>query len=346
MFLNIDYTRWANVQMGQFDAPFTLENRTSDKYFDFMERSLAVRALGVPTNKELGLMVWGLAPRRFLYYSAGVFNGDGQSVKNLDSRFDFMGRAYFAPLAFLPSAAYTRWLNEIWIGGSAWYGQRAAVNYDVPALTTQGGVTLLPSTFGAGYHLGQDGDVVKWAVELNAPIGPFGLRFEMVGVLDRLGVYDKNDKTYDKTRKTLGHLDRDGLGFYVQAWYWVLGDYTILPTPGQELPARWRGYKPEIGKWKLAVFLSARYERLQVNLRESAGSQLADDQKGMLGEMTVDTAELGVNAWMTKHIRFTANYVMNYLDGDIKALQGAPADTGRFYRTPEHEVLFRAELAM
>ena len=44
----------AILQVGQFDAPFTLENRTSDKYFDFMERSITVRAFGIPENKEIG----------------------------------------------------------------------------------------------------------------------------------------------------------------------------------------------------------------------------------------------------------------------------------------------------
>jgi len=78
----------AMLQVGQFDAPFTLENRTSDKYFDFMERSITVRAFGVPTNKELGGMVHGYNDDRNAYYSLGVFNGDGQNFKNVDDKFD------------------------------------------------------------------------------------------------------------------------------------------------------------------------------------------------------------------------------------------------------------------
>ncbi len=34
---------WFHVQVGQFDLPFTIENRTSDKYIDFLERSFVVR---------------------------------------------------------------------------------------------------------------------------------------------------------------------------------------------------------------------------------------------------------------------------------------------------------------
>ena len=50
----------AVLQVGQYDAPFMLENRTSDKYIDFMERSITVRDMGIPSNKEAGAMVNGL----------------------------------------------------------------------------------------------------------------------------------------------------------------------------------------------------------------------------------------------------------------------------------------------
>ena len=63
---------WNNLailQVGQFDANFTLENRTSDKYFDFMERSITVRAFGIPDNKEMGAMLHGFNDSRNFYYS-------------------------------------------------------------------------------------------------------------------------------------------------------------------------------------------------------------------------------------------------------------------------------------
>ena len=91
-FIIANFTQYAQFQVGQFDAPFTLENRTSDEYFDFMERSLAVRAFGIPSNKEDGLMAFGWLPRHFAYYSVGVFNGDGMNFKNQDLNPAVMGR--------------------------------------------------------------------------------------------------------------------------------------------------------------------------------------------------------------------------------------------------------------
>ena len=40
MHVNLRVHPVVNVQIGQFDAPFTMENRTSDRYLDFIERSL------------------------------------------------------------------------------------------------------------------------------------------------------------------------------------------------------------------------------------------------------------------------------------------------------------------
>ena len=116
-WVNANIHPWLNITVGQFDAPFTMENRTVDKYIDFMERSLTVRGFGIPSNKEIGIMLSGLAPSRFLRYELGVFNGDGLNVRNPDNHFDFMARGYFAPLALLPRAGGSRWLSEIWIGG-------------------------------------------------------------------------------------------------------------------------------------------------------------------------------------------------------------------------------------
>src|SRR5262249_14436541 len=98
VFVQFNVHDWFHIQAGQFDTPFTYENRTSDRYLDFMERSFVVRNLG-PNNKEPGLMLWGGPKNRLFYYSLGAFTGDGINVRNLDNNFDLMGRAFVRPLA-------------------------------------------------------------------------------------------------------------------------------------------------------------------------------------------------------------------------------------------------------
>lgn len=360
VFVNINYTPWANIQIGQFDAPFTLENRTSDKYIDFMERSITVRAFGIPQNKDAGIMLAGMAPSRFLRYELGVFNGDGLDIRNPDSHFDFMGRAYFAPLALLSRAATTRWLSEIWVGGSVWYGKRVDVSYQAPLLTTQGGVTLLPSTFGAGLQMVPNGDLLKWAVELNIPIGPIGWRFELVHTdRENLGIYrpaTAMETMGGLNRVLLGSLNRNGTSFYAQMWYWILGSPAILPTPGQEVPLRWSGYRKGKEAWPIGLYISARYERLVLHQDDlQTPMPLTDDAKLAAGTMTVDSFGVAVNAWFTRHMRFSVNYLLNYLDGDLKLDEGGvrlpqPNNMGQptltYYRTAEHELLFRAAIGL
>ncbi|MCS6913677.1 MAG: porin [Myxococcales bacterium] len=357
LWVNANFTPWANVMAGQFDAPFSLENRTPDKFLDFMERSLAVRALGAPTNKESGLMVWGLAPSRFLHYTVGLFNGDGPNVRNVDSRFDLIGRATFSPLALLPGVQQSRWLQDLWLGGSFWWGQRAAAPYPMVPLTTQGGVTLMPPLFSLGgqtYNLGPNGEVLKWALELNAPVGPFGLRFELVRIeQEDLSLYDKPPTTWD--RAPLGHVRRSGTSFYLQAWYWILGDPYLLPPPGLQVPRRWTGYKEE-GQWKLGLYLSAKYERLLLSVTDlDEGPVELEAKRAVLGHLSVDSGELGVNLWLARQLRLTVNYIVNYLDGDMRLIQGGvkfPAilplvqPTYTFYRTAQHELLLRAAVAL
>ncbi len=363
VFVNINYTTWANVQVGQFDAPFTMENRTIDKYIDFMERSITVRSFGIPSNKDLGLMVSGLAPSRFFHYELGVFNGDGIDVRNPDNHFDFMGRAYIAPLALLKQSSSLRWLGEIWIGGSLWYGRRVDVPYPTPNLTTQGGVTLLPSSFGSGLQLVPNGDVLKWAVEVNIPIGPVGWRFELVhSDRENLGVYRPADASVMSekglTRVLSGAVNRNGTSFYAEMWYWIFGNPNVLlPTPGNVQTPRWAGYRKGKESWPLGFYVAARYERLILHQDDisDSGMALSDAQKVALGTMSVDSFGIAANAWFTRHIRFSANYLVNYLDGDMALIQGGvklapPGNTGQptslFYRTAEHELLFRVAFGL
>ena len=71
------FAPWGNLQVGQFYLPFTLENRISDNTTPFLERSLAVRNIGAPLQRDIGAMLWGESPDRLLYYAVAIVNGDG-----------------------------------------------------------------------------------------------------------------------------------------------------------------------------------------------------------------------------------------------------------------------------
>lgn len=178
VYLNANYTPYANVQLGQFDAPFTMDNRTSDKWFDMQERAAAVRASAIPENKMIGAMVWGQPERKWAYWSLGVFNGEGQNISHRNNSMDIMGRAWIAPLG----AAGMESLKNVWVGGSFWTGNRSpsvSGQIDRPAMRTQGGFTFFNPVIGAA-HTGYFGQLTKWGLELNAPVGPVVLKAEYI----------------------------------------------------------------------------------------------------------------------------------------------------------------------
>jgi hypothetical protein len=310
----------AILQLGQFDAPFTLENRTSDKYFDFMERSLTVRAFGIPTNKEQGLMLHGTNPERNYYYSAAVLNGDGQNFRNLDNSFDLMARAWISPTSFMGEGP----LHDITVGGSYWTGNRTFAN-PLANQSTAGGFKILDASLPKlgmdAASLNQQGRHHHWALEVNAPIDHrFGVRWELVHKDQPLSAIDT---TMGPTSIAAG-LHLKGWSTYGEAWAWVMGDDRIIGEPGMQLPTRLKKFGAKAPQHGLMV--AARLEMLDEKLT-------ADDPTGVIGTLAAPPAgvgetkltsfTLGANYWISKRFRFTGNWTLNHFGGDTSYVTGA-----------------------
>jgi hypothetical protein len=368
-FIIVDYLPYLKLQAGQFDAPFTLENRTSDKFFDFMERSIAVRAFGVPSNKEDGAMLWGWLPKHISYYSIGVFNGDGQSFKNQDNNPAVIGRAFVSPLAWMNKNGKRRWIEDVWVGASFWWQRNVnlggasapstgAAQNDVPSMTTQGGVTFFNASYGNGTdsagnairsHLAPWGDTVKWALEVNIPVKKIGLRWEFVHQNMELAQYNDTISATSannlKRNAPLRGSVLDGYSTYFELYGWILGDVNFLESPGLELPPKIKKFTwAQEPKWGLMV--AAKYEYTNFDITGLPAGPI--DMTTMMptkdpaqGSYIVHTFELGLNAWGTKHVRLTCNYLFNYFDGDAKNIK-----TNLFFNKYEHELLFRLGIAI
>jgi hypothetical protein len=341
---------WGNLamlQVGQFDAPFTLENRTSDKYFDFMERSLTVRAFGVPSNKETGAMVNGLLPKKGAYYSLGFFNGDGQNFRNVDSKFDFIGRAWIAPFALGGEKS----LEDITLGGSVWLGGRGDNGLRLASQTTQGGFTFFDPTWklnapagspagtaGPGVEVHQHGKLQAFALEMNVPIQHrFGVRAEYVHKTQELAVTDAASAAAG-TFKSLAAGKLKGWGMYGEVWFWVVGDDTILPTPGLELQPRLKKFETKGPRH--GVMLAARVDHLDETIETD--TLLAPDKAS--GSRKITAFEFGTNYWYSKRYRASFNYVLNHLGGDAGGVSDAVSKLNGHKN--EHEFLFRLAIAL
>lgn len=334
----------AILQVGQFDAPFTLENRTSDKYFDFMERSITVRAFGIPSNKETGAMVHGILPSKAFYYSAGVFNGDGQNFRNVDGKFDFIGRAWVAPFA----AAGIKSLEDVEVGGSVWFGKRGETDgLKLASQTTQGGfgffdpswklAAAAPATTTTPIELHQSGKANSFALELNAPIEhKFGLRVEYVNKSQTVSP----DNATDPTKLVrLANGSFTGSSVYGEVWYWVVGDDRILPAAGLQLPTRLKKFETTAPRH--GVMVAVRVDHLD----EKITTDVALAKDPTVGTRQVNAYELGVNYWYSKRFRASFNYVLNHFGGDA----GGISDTKKKLSdgtSNEHEFLFRLGIAL
>jgi Phosphate-selective porin O and P len=333
---------WGNraiLQVGQFDAPFSLENRTPDRYLDFAARGAAVRAFAIPENKDQGVMVHGADPSGRYYYSAGVFNGAGPGVTGVDAHVDVMGRAWVAPFAFGDPEG----LRDIRLGASVWTGDHANGPLLAPQ-TTQGGYAIFDSnlwwTNGAAspFELREHGRLNAVGLELDAPIAHrFGVRFEWFAKRQALVALDVAEPAHPATA---GGLTLSGWATYGEVWGWVVGDDEILGAPaaaGLELPTRLRELRDTTPT--LAVKLSARVDYLDEQLTLASDATSAGLGVASVGTTKLTALTLGATGWYTRRARVTVDYVYNRLGGSTPYLNGLDART-------EHELLVRAAFAL
>jgi phosphate-selective porin len=321
VFLNYRAIPLFNLQLGQFDAPFTLENRTSDKYLPFMECSNAVRSLGIPINKEIGAMLWGENEERHVYYSIGLFGGDGQNRLNVDNRVDVIGRMFVHPLSTFGGP-----LKDMQFGGSFRYGERqqSFVEYDYNPMTTQGGYAYWTPVYNGskGFtHVIPSGAQVNAAGEIRIPIGDFDVTSELIYINNRTREAIEGFQTTNTER--LGAMK--GTAYYVMLGWWPFGHRDINGVPGYESLAHLDFKKPMPRHPATALQLLARWEQLHAKY-DSASREGTPDAKNIDGTIKSNVFQLGANYWATKHIRLSVNYNVNMFPGAAPTSASKPGD--------------------
>jgi hypothetical protein len=363
----VNYTPLIEVEVGQFYAPFTLENPTSENYTDFMEKSAPVR-FAVPTSREDGVMVFGELPWRTLRYWVGVFDGDGQNFKNLDDQAAVIGRSILAPLALVPG--HPEWTEYIWIGGSGWWQKNenlggpsaastsGATAGDISGFTTQASYSLFNSNFSNGAdamgnairsHLAPNGTTSKYAFELNVPIlDLIGVRAEYIHQSIDLREYnDLNPGNGNLTRSVGASGQLKGSGWYAELYGWIGGPVNV-DRPGLYQPPHWRGFEQPPPP-KLALMLAAKYEHVGFDVSGFPGTTSSTGKAApdpSVGHYALDVVELGASLWMSRHSRIMANYLINHV-GAGETASAAPMEIKNiFFHKNEQELLFRFAVAL
>ena len=84
------------IGVGQFKAPFGLQQLTSSGRLQFVDRAITDAKFN--PGRDMGAMLSGTAAARRLGYDVGIFNGSGESIRQNTSTPLWVVRAYVQPL--------------------------------------------------------------------------------------------------------------------------------------------------------------------------------------------------------------------------------------------------------
>ena len=226
IFVNWHAIPEANIKVGQWKAPFGLEQLTPDAKLFIIERSLPTGAL--TPERQIGMQIWGnpltsLWPEQkdLVTYYAGIFNGNGRNFNTNDNNnFMYVGRLELQPF------------------NGKLLGQEASLKLGGDVLNTRddAGTNIAPS---GNLKVNADGSLASftlpgaaertaWSLDAWLNIGPF----------DVIGEYfseDVNGRTVLGVAP--GFADFSPSGWYVQ------GSYFIIPKKLQAA-VRWEELDP------------------------------------------------------------------------------------------------------
>jgi hypothetical protein len=351
-WLNYTAAPWLNLMLGQFNAPFSLENRTGNKTTPFMERSVAIRGFVRPSTKEIGLAVWGEVANKLVSYEIGVFGGDGQNRPQIDNNVDFVGRVFIKPFTNSKGSV----LQKAQIGLSAHHGDRDPkyVGYDYAPITSGNGYALWNPAYrdslGRNIHVIPSAGQNAIGGELRVPIRRFDIRGEVYYVANNTreaveGYQLTNNERFGQVR---------GVAWYAMVSGW-LGHAFVSGDPGLVRPTRIDFSKePDAPKRGLEVLLliagvNASYDGAARQGEHDASTPGNPSAAGTAGKnITVLQYGFGLNYWHSSYIRTTVNYSIYNTpgSGSTENLAQVPGNVlGDTNAHILHELGFRVGLA-
>lgn len=214
----------ANVKLGQFKAPFGLEQLTSDTKLFQIERSAVTEA--ITPERQIGVQVWGKPfanvwpeQKDLLNYAAGIFNGSGRNSTTNDNN-EFM---YVARLEAQP------------------YNDKIA-GQDV---TLKLGANYMSSRDERGVNISQTGNLlVNNDGSLSAFVMPGPGEREGYGIDGslRVGPFEVAAEYLSETVRPRGSRPYAFSSFDTDGYY-VTGSYFILPKKLQVM-TKWETFDP------------------------------------------------------------------------------------------------------
>jgi len=286
VYLNYKQFDYAEVLVGKFKVPFSLEENTSATKLDFVHRSRIATLLA--PGRDLGVMVHGrLLSRGWLRYELGLFNEDGSNARTHDTdrvhgERTLAGRALVQPFRSTKSLA-----SDLAVGVSFTTSELPEGVSDLRGRTELDAPFYVPAVVVNGQRR-RIGFEARWRP------GPFSVKSEYIRLSDeRLG------QSVDNT---------DLSPFITSGWY-VSGTWAVTgenKADGLESPRR-----PIFQGGFGALEFALRVERI----RFGSGDADPTASNAPRSEVILGNADrvytMGVNWYANRWIKVQANLVRN-----------------------------------
>ncbi len=213
-----------NLKVGQYKAPFGLEQLTSDTKLFTLERSLVTTAL--TPERQIGVMAWGkplanLWPEQkdLLNYSVGIFNGTGRNITTNDNNeFMYVGRIEVAALR-------SKLLNQEF---GVRFGANGLTSRDEAANSISGALRVNSDGSLSSYSPASAAERTAYGFDASLRFGPFDFVGEYLS--ERIGT------------RTVNGVAPLFTGFRANGYY-LQGSYFIVPKKLQ-LMTKWESFDP------------------------------------------------------------------------------------------------------
>jgi phosphate-selective porin len=223
IFINWHRFPEANIRVGQWKAPFGLENLTPDAQIFTIERSLPTGAI-VP-ERQLGAMLWGkpltnVLPEQkdLVTYYAGLFNGDGRNFNvNDNEQFMYVGRLELKPF----KGKLMGQDASLKIAGDYLFSKDQTGTNISPALNLRVG----PDGSLSSYTLTGLGERRSYSFDAWLNIGPFDLIAEYL-----------HENVSPRGAPTFAEFEPNG--------YYIQGSYFLIPKKLQAV-VKWESLDPD-----------------------------------------------------------------------------------------------------
>jgi phosphate-selective porin len=209
IFVNWHQYPEAQIKVGQWKAPFGLEQLTPDTSLYIIERSLPTGA--ITPERQIGAQLWGKPfasiwpdEKDLLTYYAGIFNGNGRNISNNDNNnFMYVGR--------LESTLFK---SKMWGESYLKLGGDVLNSRDDAGTNISQTLNLLVNADGSlsPFVLATAAERTAWSVDAWLKLGPF----------DLIGEYLEEYVNGRTVNGVPGIPDFTTSGYYITAGYFLI----------------------------------------------------------------------------------------------------------------------------